>query len=330
MNALASGNLVAGLVAFFVVALAVTGAILAWESWREWRRRRAVSQQIRQLSESELGAQTELARDLFRRSDDPGPSWLEPVVARLPQRRDLQHLLEQADVGWSVGSLLLGILGLATGLGAVGLLVGGGRIALVLAAVGAALPFLYLRRRTRRRVAAFEQGLPDAIDLLGRSIRAGHALTSGLEIVADELPDPVGAEFRQVFEEQKFGLPIRDSLLALADRIPLVDVRILVTAVLIQRESGGNLAEILDNIAYTIRERFKIRRELRIHTAQGRLTGYLLAVLPVVMGIVIFTVSPEYMSVLFEERAGRVALAGAAGLQVMGYLAIRRIIDIDI
>lgn len=330
MSALAGGNLLGAVVAFFVVALAVTGAILAWESWSEWRRRRAVAQQIRQLSESDLGGQSELARDLLRRSDRPGPPWMEAIVTHLPQRRDLQNLLEQADIDWSVGSVLLGVLGLGMALGTLGLVAGGARVAFVLAALGAALPFLYLRRRRRLRVEAFEKGLPDAIDLLGRSIRAGHALTSGLEIAAEELSGPVAVEFRQVFEEQKFGLPIRDSLLALADRVPLVDVRILVTAILIQRESGGNLAEILDNISYTIRERFKIRREIRIHTAQGRLTGYLLAVLPIVMALIILTVSPEYMSVLFEEPAGRLALFGAGLLQVTGYLAIRRIIDIDI
>lgn len=325
------GGWLRGLVAFFGVGLGVATLALLWESWREWRRRRAVAQQIRQLSDGSLSPGGEVPRQILREAQRPEPAWLEPIVARLPQRRDLQHLLDQADVRWSVGSLLIATVGLAAGLGSLVVIAGGGRVlALVLAAVGGSLPLAYLKRRRSKRVSKFEKDFPEAIDLLGRSIRAGHALSSGLEIVSEELADPVATEFRQIFEEQKFGLPLRDSLLSLADRVPLVEVRIFVTAVLIQRESGGNLAEILDNIAYTIRERFKIRRQLRVYTAQGRMTGYLLAVLPIAMGVAIFAASPEYMSVLFEEPGGRLALALAAFLQVLGYFTIRRIIDIEI
>ena len=141
---------------------------------------------------------------------------------------------------------------------------------------------------------------------------------------------PIGAEFRQIFDEQQFGLPLEDSLLSLTDRIDMVDTRIFVTAVLIQREVGGNLAEILDKIAYTIRERFMILRQLRVYTAQGRMTGYLLSGLPIAVGFVIFLLNPEYMSVLFEDPVGRVMLVAAAVMQLIGALIISRIIDIEI
>lgn len=327
------GNWSGAILGFIAVSLAVVTMALLWEAFQEWRRRRAVADQIKHLSEGTLGSSgsREISLAILRGEDGDDPPWLRAVVAILPQRRDIAHLLEQADMSWSVGTYLLVTFGIAAAFGITGMiLVPIPLLPLGMAAVGAYLPYAYVRRRRTRRVGKFEKHFPEAIDLLGRSIRAGHALNSGLEVIAEELPDPVSTEFRQVFEEQKFGLPLRDSLMAMADRIPLVDTRIFVTAVMIQRESGGSLAEILDNISYTIRERFKIRRQLKVYTAQGRMTGYLLAVLPIVMGVIIYTVSPEYMSVLFEESMGRFALGLAAVLQILGYLSIRKIIDIDI
>ena len=179
-------------------------------------------------------------------------------------------------------------------------------------------------------MAAFEEHLPEAIELLGRSLRAGHAFPTGLQIAADESPEPISSELRQVFEENKFGLPLKDSLEALIDRVDLVDVRIFVTAVLVQREVGGNLGEILDGISHTIRERFRIRRKLRTYTAQGRLTSYILGALPILVALGIYGLNPEYMVVMFQEPTGRLALATAAFMQITGYLWIRRIIDIEI
>ena len=326
-----SGNWSGAILGFVSVSLAVVTIALLWEAIQEWKRRRAVAEQIKHLSEGTLGESREVSLALLRGADGEDPKWLQAIVSILPQRRDIAHLLEQADMSWSVGTFLLVTFGIGSALGVTAMiLLPGTPLPLVAAAGGAAVPYAYIRKRRTRRVKAFEKSFPEAIDLLGRSIRAGHALNSGLEVIAEELPDPVSSEFRQVFEEQKFGLPLRDSLMAMADRIPLVDTRIFVTAVLIQRESGGSLAEILDNISYTIRERFKIRRQLKVYTAQGRMTGYLLAVLPIIMGVIIYTISPEYMSVMFEESMGRFALGLAAVLQVLGYLTIRKIIDIDI
>jgi tight adherence protein B len=165
---------------------------------------------------------------------------------------------------------------------------------------------------------------------MGRAIRAGHPLSSGLKMVADEAAEPIAGEFRRVFEEQRFGMPFDDTLLGLADRVPIVDTRILVTAILIQREVGGNLAEVLDKISSVIRDRFQIRRQIRTYTAQGRMSGYVLGALPIVVGSVILALSPDYMLTLFREPIGRLMLGAAAVLQVTGYMWIRKITNIEI
>jgi tight adherence protein B len=203
-------------------------------------------------------------------------------------------------------------------------------IGIAAAAFGATLPYIYVRRRKTKRLEAFEEHFPEAIDLLGRAIRAGHAFSTGLQMVGDEAAEPLAGEFRRVFEEQKFGLAIEDSLLALADRIDLVDMRIFVTALLVQREVGGNLAEILDKISHTIRERFTIQRQVRVYTAQGRFTGYLLSVLPFGVGFLIWLLNQEYMMILFRDPAGRLMITAAAMLWIVGFFTIRKIIHIEV
>jgi len=187
-----------------------------------------------------------------------------------------------------------------------------------------------VRRMAGLRLRRFEEELPEAIELLTRAIRAGHPLASGMRMVAQEGPPVVAEEFRQTFDEQRFGLPFNDALLGLVDRVNLIDVRIFAIAVLVQREVGGNLAEILDNLAATIRGRFYLRRQLRVYTAQGRLSGYALAALPVVVGAATFALAPDYFSLLFTTGLGQLMVASALFLQVIGVLWIRQIIDIEI
>ena len=196
--------------------------------------------------------------------------------------------------------------------------------------VGGALPTLFLVYRRSSRLRRFEEQFPDALDLLSRALRAGHALQAALGMVADELPDPVGPEFRKTFEQQNFGLPLNDALNELAERTGLVDVRFFVTAIAIQRETGGNLAEILDNLANVVRERFKLLRQVRVHTAHGRFTGYVLLALPAALGIALSFISPEHMHALFVERLGRMMLAGAGVMQTVGYFWIRQVIKIEV
>jgi len=197
-------------------------------------------------------------------------------------------------------------------------------------ALGFALPFVFLKIKRTRRMRAFEEQFPEALDLIARALKAGHAFATGLKMAADELPEPVGPEFRKTFDEQNFGLPMKDALDNLARRIPILDVRFFVTAVLIQRETGGNLAEILENLGFVVRERFKILRQVRVYTAHGRFTGYVLLALPAVLGIALSFINPEHMNMLFRERMGQMLLGGALVMQTIGFLWIKQVIKIEV
>ena len=195
---------------------------------------------------------------------------------------------------------------------------------------GASVPILVLMRKRTRRMARFEEQFPDALDLLSRAIRAGHAFTTAMGMVADEAPDPIGPEFKKTFEEQNFGIALKDALGNLSERMPLIDVRFFVTAVLIQRETGGNLSEILDNLSHVVRERFKILRQVRVYTAHGRMTGYVLMALPAALAIALSFINPEHMQVLFEEHMGRLMIVATLVLQATGYVWIRQVVKIEV
>jgi len=318
---------------FVVIALGTLALALLVEGLRRWLRYRSASSAIRKLAR---GAQARAAAgggsggSLLVDREFAGPPWLAAILLRLPHREDLQRLIDQAGArNLSIGSIFVLSTGLAVGLGLVVLvLTGNGLPALLLAAVGAYLPIAYLRSRRRRRFAAFEEGFPEAIDLLARAARAGHSLSSGFAVVGDEGEEPVASEFKQVFEEQRFGLPVQDALLGLADRVDLVDVRIFVTSVLIQRESGGNLAENLDGLSSVIRSRFRFRRDVKTKTAHGKITGLVVAMAPVVAGGGMFLINPEYMSPLVTEPLGRMLLLTGLTMMTVGFLIIRRMVDI--
>lgn len=326
-----SDNVTVAIMVFAGVGCGVLLLALLWEWISERRRSRDITSRLEGVAKGERTPGGDPFGDLFREGAAKDVKWLQPVVARLPHTRDLQHLLDQADMNWRVGTFLLITTGVATAFGLVVLLlIRIPFIAIAVAAFAATLPYMYVRRRKTKRLRKFEEHFPESIDLLGRAIRAGHAFSTGLQLMAEESPQPIGMEFRRVFEEQKFGLSLEDSLLALADRIELVDMRIFVTAVMIQREVGGNLAEILDKISYTIRERFTIERQVRVYTAQGRFTGYLLAGLPIAIGFLIYMLNREYMTILWERPVGRLLIAVAAVLQIIGFFIIRKIINIKI
>lgn len=321
-------NWLAALLVFAAAAMGVISLAFLIETGREVKRRSDFRKQLKGVATS---GPTVGPKGSVVRSDLNELPWLEPILARLPQMADLRLVLEQADLSWSAGTFLVLTVGMALSLAAAIFALTNNVLYLVMAGLAGAFgPYMYVRRRRRQRIEAFEEGFPEAIDLLARSIRAGHAFATGMKVVAEEAQPPVSTEFRTVFEEQKFGLPLEESLLGLADRIDLVDIRIFVTAILVQRDVGGNLAEILDKISYTIRERFMIQRQIRVYTAQGRMTGYLLAILPIIMGFLIYMLNAEYMSILFEEPVGRLLIAGALVLQVIGFFIIRRIVDIEV
>jgi tight adherence protein B len=191
------------------------------------------------------------------------------------------------------------------------------------------LPYGYLRNAARTRLKGFEERFPEALDLMARALRGGHTLTTALAMVADEIPDPVKAEFRAVYEQHNYGLPMPQVLRGLADRIPLMDVRFFVTAVITQRETGGNLAEVLDNLATVTRDRFRVRRQILVLTAQGRMTGWILGLFPVVLALVLYLVNPAHMGAFMQDPIGVRLLETAVVLQVAGFLMIRKIVQVE-
>lgn len=253
------------------------------------------------------------------------------LLRRSARISSLQKLLQQADVKIRAGNFLLICLGSAIVVGAAVLVWGQAPpFAWLGALIGFFLPYSYASHRRNKRFDRFEELFPQAIDTLARAVRAGHAFTTALELIASEVPEPIAGEFRMLFEEQKFGLPVRDALVNLTERVPLVDVKFFVTAVMLQRETGGNLAEILDNLSYVIRERFKIMRQVRVYTAQGRLTMLLLMGLPPTIVVVMKIMNPGFIQPLFNEHLGHILIAAGVTLQTIGYFIIRKIIQIQV
>jgi tight adherence protein B len=196
--------------------------------------------------------------------------------------------------------------------------------------VPAVVPFAYIFSKRSKRFQKFEEGLPAAIDLMVNALRSGHSLVSAIELVGKELADPIGREFRVCFDEQNYGLDLRAAMENLAIRIPIQDVRIMATAILIQKESGGNLAEVLDKCAHVIRERFRLKREVRVKSAQGRLTGWILSLLPVALGVLLFLVNPQGISVLWQKPMGQKMLYAGVTMTLIGALIIRKIVRIRV
>ena len=316
----------AGLI-FVAVALGTVSLALFLELAQERTRQRKVLDQLRSFDET----LTEGGQGLFRGATAARSRLLQGLAAKTPAFADIELMLQQTGSAWSMEVFLLVSVGLSAALGISTLILTRfWPVAVLAAAFGAILPYLRFRGVRNKRLNAFEAGLPEAIDLMGRAIRAGHPLSSGLKMVADETQEPIAGELRRTFEEQRFGLPFDDAMIAMADRVTLIDVRILVTAILIQREVGGNLAEVLDNLATVIRARFTIRRQLRTYTAQGRISGYVLAVLPIAVGTIIYLLNPGYMKVLFTDTVGQFMLVTAAVMQIIGYMWIRKIVNIEI
>jgi tight adherence protein B len=242
----------------------------------------------------------------------------------------LQELVTESRLKLTVGGLLL-----ACALAAVVVFIlvlsatSTALLAVATAALAASLPVLYVRRAGRKRLAVFEEQFPEAIDLIARGLRAGHALTTTLQLVGDEVPDPVGAEFRLLFEQQNYGMSFTDALKAFARRVPMIDARFFVTALLTQREMGGNLSEVLDNLAAVIRERFRVKRQVRVVSAQGRITGIVLGCMPPAVALVLFIIAPSQLRLLIEDPLGVQMVIVGILLQVIGILAIRRIVEVE-
>jgi len=241
----------------------------------------------------------------------------------------LQRNITQAGLSFTVATLLLsaGCLALGTYL-VVKLLTFNTLMGIGAGIMAWFIPFMYVNYMKNKRLRKFEEQFPEAIDLIGRALRAGHAFTTGLAMAAEEIPKPVGEEFQLLYDRQNFGMQMPDAMKAFAARIPLIDARFFVTAVLTQRETGGNLGEVLDNLASVIRDRFRVKRQVRVLTAHGRITGWILAAMPPGLAAVMMVVSPQHMKMLINDPLGVQMIVGALVLQIIGTLIIRKLVDI--
>jgi tight adherence protein B len=313
---------------FVVVALAVfVIASLMGERSSKARLLRERLSTVQKTPERDASQELALLRDEVM-SKIPA---LDNLLRRSPQIAGLQTLLEQADVKSRAGNVILLCVLSGAGLALIVLLFTGfPQFAWLALILGAFLPYSYANYKRSKRFSKFEEIFPEAIDTLARAVRDGHAFTTALELIASEIAEPVASEFRKLFEEQKFGLPVRDALVNLTERVPLVDVKFFVTAVMLQRETGGNLAEILDNLSYVIRERFKIMRQVRVHTAQGRMTMLLLMGLPPIIVVTMQAMNPSFIKPLFDDPIGHLLIVVGITLQTIGYFVIRKIIQIQV
>jgi tight adherence protein B len=319
--------LLTAVLVFVVVTVAVFSAVSLLDERQA--RARVLRDRLSSVQQSaaETAPEVALLRDEVLSQIPAFDTWLR----RSERVSLLQKMLAQGNVDVRAGNFLMLCAVSALGLAAISFFAGGNLMfGWAGALLGFFVPYAYASHKRNKRFQKFEEKFPEAIDTLARAVRAGHAFTTAVELIANEVAEPVGGEFRQLYEEQKFGLPVRDALLNLADRIPLVDVKFFVTAVMLQRETGGNLAEILDNLSYVIRERFKILRQVRVHTAQGRLTMLLLMALPPTIVVVMLIINPSFILPLFKEWLGHVAIVVAITLQTLGYFVIRRIIRIQV
>jgi tight adherence protein B len=313
---------------FLVTVGAVMGLYMLLSRRPDAALRRSVEDRLQQLG----NIQDEGAASSLIRTHATGPLPMIDQFAKSATRGlAIARWVEQSGTGLTISGVFL----ISVGLGVLGAMIGmmfdhrwyiwaGAFFA------GAALPWMFVKNRRAARLYKFEEQFPEALDLMARAVRAGHAFGAGMKMVADELHEPVGPEFKKAFEEQNFGLSMKESLNNLSVRVPSLDVRFFSTAVLIQRETGGNLAEILDNLANVVRERFKIRRQVRVHTAHGRFTGYVLLALPPFLAIALQFLNPEHMELLFKDSIGQGLIMGAIVMQTIGWLWIKQVVKIEV
>jgi tight adherence protein B len=257
--------------------------------------------------------------------------WINTRLSKLALGPKLQALIHQANLQWTAGSLLAmcGVC-FAVPAFAVHWKLQNWLVGMAAGLIVSFCPLLFVLFKRSKRFAAFEKELPAACDLMVSALRAGQSLIAAMGMVSRECGDPLGGEFRTCFEEQNFGLEMKMAIDNLIHRVPLQDLRIVCTAILIQKESGGNLAEVLDKTAHVIRERFRLRREVQTRTAQGRMTGYVLTLLPIILGIALYCVNPDMMSLLWKRDIGVKLLWAASAMIIIGGLIIRKIVNMDV
>lgn len=313
----------------FFLCLTYAGYLLATRNSdaRRERMRERLAAALRERAGDEEGGEVRLTRQ----GEMSGIPFVAALLGRLGLARRVHRMISQADVQITVMRLIAfsAAAGLVAFLAAV-TVTGSPVLLVVLPAAAASVPLAHIAWRRKSRLAKFLEHLPGALDLMSRALSAGHPFSETLQVVAAEMPEPVASEFRVTFEEQKLGLSVKRALENLGERVPLLDLRLCITAILIHRETGGNLAELLDKVATTIRERFKIMADLRAMTASTRGSAWLLCLLPLCVALLMAALNPEHMSVLWRDPRGHKLLALAFAMQATGMLLVRRILNIKI
>ncbi len=293
--------------------------------------RKKILTRLKGSAAARKGKEETFSYEDFRKQTAEASGFLAKAFARLSFTASLQKALDQANLHWSAAQVLVNLTAIATILLALLLVLQVPPLASVGSAVAVfVLPVLYFYKRRRARLKKLVNQLPDVFELLSQALRAGHSLASGMQLAARELPDPAGTEFGRVFHEQNLGLKVEDALKNLADRVDLLDVRFFVTAVLIQRQVGGDLAEVLDKISAVIRDRIKLFGTVQALTAEGRLSGYVLLALPTLVFLAMLNVNREYAMLLFTDPVGKMMLTGSIVMQLMGWAMIKKIVNIKV
>jgi tight adherence protein B len=317
------------ILAFIAVAGTILGAYAILARTPDMMSGRRLEQRIRDVGSVDTEVSDPDSTVVARAPRGPLPA-LDRLVEQTAAGSWMQRLIEQSGTRTTPSGIVVMSLGMGV---AVALFASFARYwwaPLAAAPFGLCAPTALLMRRRTIRLRKFEEMFPEALDLISRAIRAGHAFQTAMGMAADELREPVGPEFKKAFDQHNFGLPLKEALEQLAVRVPSLDMRFFVTAVQIQRETGGNLAEILDNLAHVVRERFKIQRQIRVHTAHGRFTGYVLVALPAALAVALSYINPEHMNLLFRERIGQTMLMIAIVMQTIGFFWIRYVIKIEV
>ena len=312
---------------FVAVFLLIEGGYTLWRNYQDSEVKR-LEQRLGQFSmlSPETGAQSLMKQRVFS-------AWpvADALLRRFSPAHSVDRWLQQTGRETDVGNfLVLTAVSMFAGLVAGGLLRFSALGMLIMLAVGAVLPYFVLQSSRTKRLQKFDEQLPEVLDLISRALRAGHAFPSAIQMVGTEAQEPIAGEFRKTFEEINYGIPLTDAMKNLADRVPSIDLRYFIVAVILQRETGGNLAELLGNLGTLIRERFKLIGRIRVLSAEGKMSGYILGGLPFAVAAMIFMTNREFLSVLWTDPAGPKLVGGAAVLMLIGAIWMRQIIRIKV
>ena len=317
---------VAVIAAFVVVFALIMVAVSVGLKFFDARRKRQVASMLQTAS----GEPVVTVANLLKELEPDKPTGFKAIVGSLHFSRHAQEMIQQAGLTWTA-TRLISAMGLMTIPGAaLGFMVGGPSGTVVGALAFGMGPYIFVRKKRSKRLDQLEEQFPEALDFLARSMRAGHAFSISLEMVGEELPDPLGQEFRTLFNEQNLGAPLDIALRNFTNRVPLLDCRFFTSSVLLQKQTGGNLSEILSRLAYVIRERFRLKGQVKAASAHGRMTATILTLLPVATMLALLVVAPGYLQGMAADPDGKKMIAGAVFAQVLGNFFIKKIIKIKV